>query len=77
MFNKITYPVNELNTTDITPKNRLKFLFSKTVKLISNSSINLHPKGVGKGYETCKAFSFEKNTRSGTYFKIGYLNDFK
>ncbi|MBN6351736.1 hypothetical protein ABN057_08895 [Providencia alcalifaciens] len=77
MFNKITYPVSELNTTDITPKNRLKSLFSKKVKLISNSSINLHPKGVGKGYETCKAFSLEKSTRSDIYFKIGYISDFK
>lgn len=78
MTNKINVSVTKEISNLITPGKKQKWLnFSicRNTKSVSNSSINLHPKGIGNGFKKYKAFS--KETIDGVDAAMGYVSDFR
>lgn len=77
MLNNITGIVIQSIENIINPKEKtvLDVLFHRKVKNINNSSINLHPKGIGKGYE--KYQSFSKEVIDKVKVTMGYVSNFR
>ncbi|AKG70896.1 hypothetical protein WN53_18175 [Serratia fonticola] len=77
MINKINGSVTKNIKIAPPPKKKtiLDVFFHRKVKNVSNSSINLHPKGIGKGYEKYQAFSRE--TIGNVNAIIGYVSNFR
>lgn len=77
MINKINENVTKNIEVAITPKKKTisNVFFHRKIKIVCNSSINLHPKGLGKGYEKYQAFS--KETIGSVNAIMGYISNLR
>lgn len=77
VINKLDVNVSNNLECKTTPKKKpiLCFLSHQKIKSINNSSINLHPKGIGKGYEKYQAFS--KEAIGEISATMGYISNFR
>lgn len=77
MINRINGSVTKNIEVDISRKKKtiLDVLFHRKIKNVCNSSINLHPKGIGEGYKKYQAFS--KEIIGDVDAKMGYISDFR
>ena len=76
MINKINSNItNAIEVENIPKKTKGRMNFHQSIRNVSNSSINLHPKGIGKGYEKYQAFS--KEIIGNVNAVMGYVSNFR
>lgn len=77
MINKTNGSMTKNIEVDIPHKKKtiLDGFFHRKIKTACNSSINLHPKGIGEGYDKYQAFS--KEMIAGVDANMGYVSNFR